>query len=217
MHNPRLARSLRSIVCSLALLAWGSSAAAAQQSRHTLGLPGTGWSVALDLPGFQVTDEDTRADGEGRMMQAVHAESGMMVSLFVEREPERQGTEACRDLYWKRMRESPVRKLNVRRTQQPPLSVMHYLIPDFEGQRVMHQNANAYYGRDGVCMDLHLSKAGYTAADSALFQAILRTVRIEDVDASAAEATVPAKVEQPEAQRARLSHAQLPFVRRDLP
>jgi hypothetical protein len=199
MHRPIPALFLRPAAFSLCFLAWAPSAAAPQQSRHALGLPGTGWSVALELPGFEVTDEQTRSDGGGTMIEAINQESGMMISLFVEREPEQQGTEACRDLYWERMRRSPLPMRNVRTTEQPPLSVKQYLVPSFQGQRLMQQNANAYYGRDGVCMDLHLSKAGYVAADSALFQAILRSVRIEDVEASAAsagEAGEPADAEE---------------------
>ena len=96
MHIPRIVSSFRIAACTLGLLAWGWSAAAPQQGRHALGLPGTGWSVALEIPGFEVTGEQTRFDGEGRMMEAVHAESGMMLSLFVEREPERRGTDAER-------------------------------------------------------------------------------------------------------------------------
>lgn len=195
MHGTRAARPLRIAAALFCLLAWGTSAAASQQSRHTLGLPGTGWHVALDVPGFEVTGEQTRSDGEGKMFEAAHAGSGMMLSLFVEREPAQNGTQACRELYWNRMREAGHPMRDVRTTEQPPLSVVHYLIPSFQGRRVMHQNANAYYGRDGVCVDLHLSKPGYVAADSALFQAVLRGVRIQDAEAPAAGTPGPPPLE----------------------
>ena len=187
MHNPRLAPSLRVVACSLCLLAWGSSAAAAQQARHTMGLPGSGWAVALELPGFDVLGEQTRSDGQGRRMEAFHPETGVMLSLFVEREPTRRSTEECRDLYWNRTRRSPLPKRNVRTTERPPLSVMEYLVPSFQGRSLMQQNVNAYYGQDGICVDLHVSKTSYVPADSALFAAILRSVRITSAEESPAQ------------------------------
>jgi len=232
MHSPIPALFLRPAAFSLCFLAWAPSAAAPQQSRHTLGLPGSGWGVSLELPGFELSREQIRSDGGGTMIEAINQESGMMISLFVEREPEQKGTEACRDLYWERMRRSPLPMRNVRTTEQPPLSVKQYLVPSFQGQRLVQQNANAYYGRDGVCVDLHLSKVRYVPADSALFQAILRSVRIEDVEASAAgagkaveggepphtaEAMLRVKVEPREDRGVRFSHGRLTFACGDPP
>src|SRR5437867_862978 len=63
--------------------------------------PGTGWSLVVDLPGFQVSAPRTKADGTGIAVKGENPESGSLVSIFLEAAAHEGGAKACRDFYWK--------------------------------------------------------------------------------------------------------------------
>ena len=48
------------------------------------------------------------------------------------------------------------------------------------GRSIRQQNVHAHLFRDGVCMEIHLSKVLYEPDDERLFEAVLRTVRFAD-------------------------------------
>jgi hypothetical protein len=170
-------RLVHPLACVLVVLACTPSISAAQEAVVSLHLPGSPFGVSLKIPGYDVGEVRTRPDGKAAVLEAANLD-GMVLSMFLENEPAGTGARECRDLYRGRMRRSPLRMSEMRETQQDSLEVVRWMVRQHRGQRVMQQNANAYYGRGGVCLDVHLSKAGYTRADSAAFDAVLRSIRI---------------------------------------
>ena len=153
-------------------------AAQHHKDRYEMQLEGTAWGITLEIPGFDIGEEQESPDGRAKMMEAVNRKTGIILSIYIERQRGKNTPEACRDFYWKRMRRDPRRKTNVQFTSQAPLALARYMIENAEGMRVMEQNMNAYYGQSGVCMDLHLSKLRFVPGDEALFDAVLQSVRI---------------------------------------
>lgn len=166
------------LACGLLAFAALPSPLVGQQTRHALHLGGSPFGVSVDLPGYSAGEARTRPDGNAAMLEAEHPRSGMVVSVFLERGTGATGARECRDLYRERMRRSPLRMSEVRESKLDSLEVVRWMVREHEGQRVMLQNANAYYGGGGVCLDVHLSKVGYTAADSTRFDEVLRGIRI---------------------------------------
>jgi hypothetical protein len=138
-------------------------------------LPGKAWSLVLDLPGFKRESEETRPDGSGAMMMASNEGTGLIVSAFIEREKKRTTTEECRKLYWGKG--SGLVRRDVREEARGDLVAVHWMVPEAGGVALRQKNINAYAYRDGTCIDIHISKAGYAAEDESLFTTVLDSVR----------------------------------------
>jgi hypothetical protein len=61
------------------------------------------------------------------------------------------------------------------------MALVRAMIEEMDGRPVRQQNVHAHLFRDGVCVELHLSKVLYAPEDEGLFEAVLRTVRFADV------------------------------------
>jgi hypothetical protein len=157
----------------------GVASASAEPGRKEVrvALPDKSWALALDLPGFKVSQQQVRPDKSGAMMQAENEQSHVIVSAFVERERKNDSVEDCKKDYWGKASKSPLRKKDIHEVRGDGVIAVHFIIPEFEGVPANQKNINAYLYRDGTCIDIHLSKVMFKPEDEALFSAILDTVR----------------------------------------
>lgn len=151
----------------------------ALRQSYEIQLPAQEWDVVLDIPGYIVLVEEMRPDQQGRMMRAANEQTGMILSLFLERERQSMSAQACRDHYWTKTLQSPLPKTAIRSWDTDTMALGEYMVEWMTGQRVMQKNVNAYMGVGTVCVDLHLSKVQYTDQDESLFSSVLKGVRIK--------------------------------------
>jgi len=147
-----------------------------------LTFPGRPWSLVLDLPGFALKPQEKTRDGI--MIEGENARSHLVVSIFLEDAARTGDAIACRKYYWKKVRKSPLTMDEVALFERDGMALVEYLIPEFQGLPVQQKNVNAYLSHDGVWIDIHLSKVLATRSDQALFDAVLRSVRIEGAGAT---------------------------------
>ena len=143
----------------------------------SLSLEGKTWSLLVDLPKFKIEERKTRPDGSGTMIRGASRKTDVVVSVFLERAPNLQSMEECKEYYWGQASRSPLPKSEIKHEVTGSMALVHWLVKEFQGISVMQKNVNAYLYRDGVCVDIHLSKVEYKAADDALFTAVLDSVR----------------------------------------
>jgi hypothetical protein len=158
------------------LLADDGAGAGAAPARVKLTYPGRAWSLIVHLPGFDMQPVGRTMDGV--MVEGTNEKSGLVISVSLEKAPRRGDAVACRKYYWKKTRKSPMPKTNVVLTERGTMAVVEYLIPSFMELPINQKNFNAYMSHDGVWIDVHLSKVDFRPADAALFEAVLRSVRI---------------------------------------
>ena len=72
-----------------------------------LQLPDKWWALVIDLPGFVLDEQWPGRNGTRRMIRAHDPETRVIVSAFLERNPELASKEQCRDLYWAKLQKSP--------------------------------------------------------------------------------------------------------------
>lgn len=143
-----------------------------------LALPGSAWAALVDLPGFELEEVRKKPDGSGIAVMGENASTGLVVSLFVERIAGAADEKACRSLHFDRALASPFEKSGVKRTERKGMALGEYLIPRAEGVEIRQKHVNAYLAREGACVDLHVSKVRHEPKDEALFEGVLRTLRL---------------------------------------
>jgi hypothetical protein len=146
---------------------------------YEIRLPGMVWNVALELPGFKVVAEGTRPDQSATMMRAKNETTGVMISVFLEREREALSSSQCRDKYWRMALSSPYKKSGLALSNIDQMALGEYMIESFSGHKMMQKHVNAYIGVGNVCVDIHLSKGAYTEDDAPLFSAVLNSVQVK--------------------------------------
>jgi hypothetical protein len=145
-----------------------------------LQLPDKPWTLVIDLPGFVLDEQWPGRNGTRRMIRAHDPESRVIVSAFLERNPELASKEQCRDLYWAKLQKSPNPYSDVTMPARGAMALVRGTVAEARGRQVRWQNVHAHLFRDGVCMEIHLSKTLYEPEDERLFEAVLRTVRFAD-------------------------------------
>jgi len=147
---------------------------------HRMQLPGKSWGVSVAIPGFKIEEQWTREDASGMMISGANGETGVVLSLYLERESKNRSSAWCRTEYFSKALGSPARKSMVKKWEAEALALGQYMIASVGDVKLRQMHVNAYLGKEDVCMDLHLSKASFEAADRALFDAILSTVHVFD-------------------------------------
>jgi hypothetical protein len=156
------------------------SSASPPQDIHEIGLPGASWTVALTLPGYMVQAEGELADGQGKMMRAGNERTHMIVSVFVEREPDLGNPKKCRDFYWAKDLQSPLPKSEIVLSEKDSMALVSWMVKEFQGVHVMQKNVKAFLSHEDACVDIHLSKVKFQRSDEQLFDAVLKSIQIKE-------------------------------------
>ena len=161
-----------------------STASAGKEKRNknveSLSLEGATWSLQIDLPRFKIDERATRPDGSGTMIRGGSRKTDVIVSVFLERASDLHSTEECKEHYWSKASKSPLPKSDIEHKSTDSMALVHWVVREYQGIPLMQKNINAYMYRDGVCIDIHLSKVQYEPEDDALFSAVLDSVRYSD-------------------------------------
>lgn len=144
-----------------------------------VGVPDLGWAVRLDLPGFTVGPLRLRPDGSGVERDAYDDESGLVVSITVERAGPGLDAAACRRRLWLELERSPVtERTDVHRSERFGLQVLEYRVRSYQGFETDQPHLHALMVRDGMRVEIHLSRSHAMPDDAARFDAVLAGLRV---------------------------------------
>ena len=168
---------LSQIILTGAVLAFLSSPAiSAKDDQDTVKFPAPGknWSLLIDLPGFK------REKGMGQYMGS-HPETNVTVSIFLEPAAQPGDSTVCRDYYLNKLKASPAKMDDLATSEKGDMAISQYMIKEMMGLPMDQQHLNAYISKDGIWIDIHLSKMNWQEeSDRPAFDAILDSVRFEE-------------------------------------
>ena len=147
-------------------------------TRTVVAFPQTPGGLSLDLPGFQADTNETKADAR-RYFKATHPETGLIVSVTLERVPERASREGC-VAHLAKLKVGPlvVRGHDLTFDTSGTTLRLEYTIAETQGIQVEQKNVRTCLSQGNVYADIHLSKVLYTPADKSLFDAVLNTIQL---------------------------------------
>ena len=143
----------------------------------SLALPDRAWRLLIDLPGFTFGPKQS-LPARARLAGA-NASTAMNLSVFLEAAAPGRTAVDYREQLWARTK-STGPFIDVRRSERDGMALLERTFPGAAGVRIDQRHVNALVVRDGVWLDVHLSKPRYTPQDDPLFEAIIRTVRFAD-------------------------------------
>ncbi|MES2582777.1 MAG: hypothetical protein V4627_08685 [Pseudomonadota bacterium] len=139
-------------------------------------VPAEGWTLKLDAPAM--TSMRGTSDGRRFQYQASSVETGITLSLHTETEGSGSNDE-CRDTYWKKTLASPTTKSDINLTGSAnALLVTHLTELVYQGKAQKTANGHAYFVKNGLCMDLHVSHWPYQSGSEKRVEVVLRSLLV---------------------------------------
>jgi len=148
-----------------------------------LSLPNKDWGIFLQLPGFTVKAVETKPNGS-RYLLAQNDATGVSVSLTLEAVAPGTHAASCAESLQQRAKNPQFKVKDIGFSKSGDADVMEYTIPQFQGVPVNQRNLFACEFYDNTYIDLHLSKVKYNAADEALLNGVVSSMRIDTAQKS---------------------------------
>ncbi len=137
------------------------------------------WALEIEIPGFLGSGVQTARDGSAAKMQASNRANGSIVSMFVFDAVREGDGKVSRDFHWDRLQKTPIKFSDVKMTERDNMA-LNWRNSEIAGFNIKQRNVNAYLVRDGVWIDIHLSKTPAADGDDEMFESILKTVRFKE-------------------------------------
>jgi hypothetical protein len=139
--------------------------------------PRGGFTVLVDLPGFQMFAPRPAEDGEGVIVLGQHPATGLVASVTLRDAPGERDARACRERKLERIRRSApdLRELELSETDGAARAT--YVLAELRGRPIRQEHAHLFLWRGGVCVNVQVSKADPEPADAARIETILSSVR----------------------------------------
>jgi hypothetical protein len=180
----------KSLIVIFILLAFSSSAFAQKKDENIskISIPEKSWSLEVNLPDFAVTRNAVSSDNQGGRLDAAIESAGYMLTIMWVKTPEKGTSKDLRDLASNSLKQNQIEKDGFAHSDYKEFPMLEYLVKDFRGIKLNQKHYNAYIAKDGVWIDIHLSKADFKAGDEKRFFALLDSVKF-------VEAKPPVKAE----------------------
>ena len=169
---------MKMIIRSTMILIAVVAGQAAFSTPISVSLPELSWALEIAAPGFIIEDNEIAPNGDGARIQAKNKETGLILSAFLERAPQTGDSIQCRDYYWGKAMQNPLKKEQITLYETGGMAVVEYMIPEYQGIPAKQINLNAYLAKDEYWIDVHISKTGHETGDKDPLKPILNRIRI---------------------------------------
>jgi hypothetical protein len=139
--------------------------------------PGRPWAVLVDLPGFRMFAPRPAEDGEGVLVLGEDPESGLVASVTMRDAAGAADARACRERTLDRIRRSAPELRELRTSEADGAARATFVLDDLRGRAVRQDHAHLFLHRDGVCVDVQVSKADPEPGDAARMEKVFESVR----------------------------------------
>ena len=161
--------------CYLLLSACATSSIEKLGSTYRIVVPASNWVLEFPGEGFKVNTADTSRP------YYYLSSPDINVSFSFDRAIKCTSSESCRDYHANRLKAvyPHPRKQGWRMSQVGDVFVSENTDGVIEGFNLRQRHWNAHYVREGIWVDVHLSKTNYRESDRELFVRFIRSVKVK--------------------------------------
>jgi hypothetical protein len=152
-----------------------------QGAAYSIVVPSTGLVLEFPGNGFKVQ----QADDHRPYYFLSNEKTKLNVSFNFEPATKCKTSEACRDYFAEKLKSAFPNKKNWRSFKVGEVYASENLDGPVSGYDLRQQHVNAHIVREGVWIDVHLSKVRYQEADRELFLSFIRSIRVRQKTARA--------------------------------
>jgi len=144
-----------------------------------LQFPGKDWVLSVNTDGLVPLKNVKSPDGEAVEFAAGNRDTGLFMTVFLEKAPISGNSKKCRDFYWSKGLNAPITRTDIKKYSMGEKEIVEHMIPEFQGNKVEQKNYNVYISKDGVWIDVHISKTLFSKSDGAVIQKTIEGIAIE--------------------------------------
>ncbi len=160
---------------SLLVTACASPSIQRQGASYRITVPAKNWTFEFPAPGFKLVE----ADKSRPYYYLTNDKTGVAVAFDFSRATQCNSSESCRDYLANEMKATYQDKKNWRMAKVGEVFVaenMDGLVVGGFSPKLQHMNA--HYVKDGLWLNLHLSKVNYQEMDRELFVSFIRSLKL---------------------------------------
>ncbi len=168
-----------SLIIIFILLAFSSYSVAQKKvdSVSRIVIPEKNWLLEVNLPDFVVTRNVVNSDDQSGRLDAMIESEGYMLTIMWVKVAEKGTSKDLRDLASNNLKQSPIEKDGYKLSDYKDFPMLEYLVKEFRGVKLDQKHYNGYIAKDGVWIDIHLSKVSFKTGDEKRFFAILDSAK----------------------------------------
>ena len=140
-------------------------------------MPNENWTLKLEIPPITNIEMKTR----NRIIRYLGSsvETGVTISVSSEIEAS-SSNEECFKTFWAKAQLNPVMVRSSIKTQNDTKAyyATHQSEGEYKGEAFKTANGHAYFAKDGICMDLHVSHWPLTETSEGIVSSILESIEI---------------------------------------
>ncbi|WP_242345004.1 hypothetical protein [Anaeromyxobacter terrae] len=139
--------------------------------------PGRAFTVLVDLPGFEMFQPRPAEDGEGVLVLGRHPGNGLVASVTLRDAHGAADARACRERILERIRKSAPDMKELQLSDANGGARAAYVLDELRGRTIRQEHEHLFLWREGVCVNVQVSKADPEPQDAGRIDAILASVR----------------------------------------
>jgi len=139
--------------------------------------PGGAFTVLVDLPGFHMFAPRPAEDGAGVIVLGQHPHTGLVASVTLRDAEGAADAGACRERTLERIRGRAPGLAELTLSEAAGAARAAYVLDELRGRPIRQQHAHLFLWRDGVCVNVQVSKADPEPGDADRIETILSSVR----------------------------------------
>src|ERR1700747_2766832 len=117
------------------LLSTGLVSRAVITTNLLLDIPGSGWALVINTPGFDLQKRGISPDGSAAQLMAVNLTNDIILSAFIEKAADGGDARRCREFYWTNGLAEPLTKYNVTQSEAGSMAMVEYFVEQTDGTR----------------------------------------------------------------------------------
>jgi len=140
-------------------------------------MPNENWTLKLETP--PITSIEMKARNRIIRYLGSSVETGVTISVSSEIEAS-SSNEECFKAFWAKAQLNPVMvKPSIKtRNDVKAYYATHQSEGEYKGQPFKTANGHAYFAKDGICIDLHVSHWPFTEKSEGIVSSILESIQI---------------------------------------
>jgi hypothetical protein len=142
-------------------------------------IPGEGWTLKVETPPLT----SSKSELEGRVLRYLGSsvETGISLSINTETESSSDNIQ-CFEIHWKKAQNNPIMvKTSIKEfSDEKAMYATHTSEGEYQGQAFKTANGHAYFVKNGICVDLHVSHWPYTEKSEDAVEGVIKSFAIID-------------------------------------
>lgn len=154
----------------------GSEYLVKENNKYIISYEYSQWILSFPIDNYKFSSVKSSLDGATCYYLFTNDENHLTVSFYLEKAKKDEDAISYRDQTFSEVKFLYPNIEHVVKTNLKDCSVVEYYIPDMFGEKINQQNMNAHFVKDGLWVDLHISKVNFHENERETFYNFLKSV-----------------------------------------